>query len=95
MVQKILKRCIQAGIQETLKNSIEEKFGYKVNNIKITYTEIYSDIEKIEFNLQNAKIATVEPVKIGESQEYNADFSDIKKYISENYGISSDKIFIN
>ena len=90
-----IKKMYTKGIEETLKNDIEEKFGYKVNNIKIIYTEDYTDIEEIELKLQNTRIATVEPVKIGESQENNIDFSDVKKYISENYGILNDKILIN
>ena len=94
MVQKTLKKCIQAGIKETLKNSIQDEFGYKVNNIKITYTENYTDIEKVELNIQKSSIAIVEPIEIGTTIEKEEDFSDVKKYIADNYGISSDNILI-
>lgn len=77
-----------------MKKSIEEEFGYKVNNIKIVYEESYTDIEKIELSIQKNDIEIVKPIEIGESTS-SEDFSDVKKYISENYGISNDKIFIN
>ena len=63
--------------------------------MKVTYTEDYSDILKIELSLQKLDIAIVEPIQIGESQKQKIDFWDVKNYISENYGISNDKILIN
>lgn len=69
--------------------------GYKVNKIKVIYTEDYSDILKIELSLQKLDIELVEPIQIGEIEKKKIDFSDVKNYISENYGISNDKILIN
>ena len=78
-----------------MKKSIEEEFGYKVSNIKIIYTENYTDIEKVELSIQKSSIAIVEPIEIGTTIEKEESFYDLKKYISENYGISEDSIFVN
>ena len=45
--------------------------------------------------MQKSNIATIEPVEIGKNSKETEDFSDVKRFVSENYGITEDKVFIN
>jgi len=62
------------GIEESLKSSIEEEFDYKIKDLDIKYDENYENIEEIN-------------IEISEKSENQEDYSDLKKYISENYGV--------
>lgn len=92
-----IKQMYTSGIEETLKMNIEEKFGYKVNKINITYDENFENIENINIEIQNTNIVKVEKVEIGKENEVieeDSDYDDVKKYISENYELDKDKISI-
>lgn len=86
------------GIEQTLKSNLEEEFDYVVSNIHITYDENYENIEKINLKMQEGGISQIEKVEIGNQsaeQENNKNYEDVKKYISENYELEKEKIFIN
>lgn len=86
------------GIEETLKNAIQEEFGYTVPSIQIKYDETYENIEQINLQIQEAKVSQIEKVQIGNqatSQETQKDYPEVKDYIAENYEIEKNKILIN
>ncbi len=88
------------GIEETLKNAIQEEFELTVNSLQITYDEKYENIETIAVWIQNANIAQIEKVQIGnqvqsEQDENSELYPEVKNYISENYKIDKSKIMIN
>ena len=86
------------GIEETLKNAIQEEFGNSVGKIEIEYDEKYENIEKIELQIQENGVSKIEKVEIGnqaESTKNNMDYENIKNYIAENYQVDKNKIFIN
>lgn len=88
------------GIEETLKNAIQEEFEVTVNSLQITYDEKYENIETIAVWIQNANIAQIEKVQIGnqvqsEQDENSELYPEVREYISENYKIDKSKIMIN
>lgn len=92
-----IQKLYTNGIEETLKQNIEEEFGYKVKNLEIKYDSEYENIENIVLEIAANGISTVEKVQIGnriqETQE-NEEYEKLKKYISENYNIDKSKIII-
>ena len=82
------------GIEETLKNAIQEEFELTVNSLQITYDEKYENIETIAVWIQNANIAQIEKVQ-SEQDENSELYPEVKNYISENYKIDKSKIMIN
>ena len=93
-----IKELYTNGINETLKNNIEDEFGYCVSNIQISYDENYENIESISLKIQDSSISKIEKVQIGNYTNdvtSEKDFDEIKNYISENYKIDKSKIFIN
>lgn len=88
------------GIEETLKNAIEEEFDLKVNSLQITYDEKYENIKTVALWVQNSNVVQIEKVQIGNQvqarTEENADlYPDVRNYISENYKIDKSNISIN
>ncbi len=88
------------GIEETLKNAIEEEFDLKVNSLQIMYDEKYENIETVALWIQNSNIAQIEKVEIGNQVQQEApknqnDYPEVRNYISENYKIDKNNININ
>lgn len=46
-----IQKLYMNGIEETLKDNIEEEFGYKVTSLKIQYDEKYENIEIITIGI--------------------------------------------
>lgn len=82
------------GIEETMKNTIEKEFGYCVADLEIIYDEKYESIEQVKMSFQEDGISKVEKVEIGANNEQTNEFDEVKSYISENYNIDKDRIFL-
>lgn len=84
-----IKDVYIAGIENTIKNEIEE-MDYNVDNIKI-YTDInYENIEKIELKI-NGKKGEIEKIVIGEKKE-SKKYDDIINLLMQNYSVSIEQI---
>lgn len=93
-----IQKMYANGIEETLKNTIQEQFEYTVKKIEITYDEAYETIEEINLQLETTAVSQIEKVEIGnniQTEKNSKDYIDIKNYISENYDLDKNKIFIN
>lgn len=91
---------MRSGIEETLKNAIQEEFDLTVNSVQIMYDEKYENIEAIALWIQNSNVVQIEKVQIGnqvqpEPEENSELYPEVKNYISENYKIDKSKIMIN
>lgn len=86
-----IQKVYAKGIEQTLKNDLEEKFNYKIENIDIIYDKKYENIEKINLKIKNNNIGDIEKIEIGNNniKQENENFDDVKKYISENYNITN------
>ncbi len=85
------------GIQETMKNNIEEEFEVKVENLEILYDENYENIEKVTLQIIQDGVLQVEKVEIGnqtEQETSNPAYDEIRNYISENYELEKSNIII-
>ncbi len=94
---KDIQKLYADGIEQTLKNSIQEEFNCIVKTIQITYDKNYENFEKVELEIQENNISKVETVEIGnkvQNEENLIHEEDIKNYISENYNLNKNKIFI-
>ncbi len=86
------------GIEQNLKNAIEEEFGYVVEDIQIIYDENYENIENIKLELGESGVSKIEKVEIGKegkSEENLKDYKEVKNYISENYDLGENRIIVN
>lgn len=83
------------GIEDTIKNDLIEK-GYYVYEVKIDVDNNYENIKKIQIKLseKNKNEIYIEPVIIGEKEKETQNYMDIKNYISENYQIEIENIYI-
>ncbi|MBR3614939.1 MAG: stage III sporulation protein AF [Clostridia bacterium] len=82
------------GIEENIKSEITN-LGYEVSNIKIFVDISYQNIEKIELQIKNKKNTNtilVEPIEINDKKINDADYAQIKKFISENYFVKEENI---
>lgn len=74
-----IKNVYASSIENTMKSSIEENFDCKIKNLSIKYDDNYENIEEISI----------------ESYPQEAvDNLAIKSYISENYSVNSDRVYI-
>lgn len=91
-----IQKLYASGIKETLKNKIEEEFGYLVTSLEIKYDENYENIETIELHMQESKISQIEKVQIGNQTKppENPNGKKVKQYIAQNYEIEESKITI-
>ena len=91
-----IQKVYASGIKETLKNKIEEEFGYLVTKLEIKYDEDYENIETIELHIQESKISQIEKVQIGNQTKppENPNGKKVKQYIAQNYEIEESKITI-
>jgi len=83
------------GIKETLKNNIQQEFGYIINNIEIVYDKNYENIENINLVISSNNINKIEKIQIGnntEKQVTRNDYSELIEYISKNYELDKNKI---
>lgn len=91
-----IQKLYANGIGETLKNAIEEEFGYTVQNLEIDYDENYETIEQINLEIQKQGVAEIEKVEIGNQtkKEESTEYKEIKNYIVEQYEIDANRILI-
>lgn len=95
---KNIQELYANGIEETLKNQIEEEFEVLVKHLEIVYDENYENIEKITLELEQKGIVSVEKVEIGntnEKQESHQNYTEVQNYIAQNYNLDQTKILIN
>ena len=93
-----IQKLYANGIEQNLKNTIEEEFSYIVKNIQISYDEKYENIENIKLELVEKGVSQIDKVEIGNQakvEESSDHYKDVRDYISENYNLDKDKIFIN
>lgn len=94
-----IKDVYIAGIEENIKKELIEK-GYFVQNINVIVDKNYENIESIEVDLSyqntNQNVIQIEKIEIGKNVDKNEDENtDLKKFLSENYKVSIDKIYLN
>lgn len=94
---KDIQNLYANGIEENLKNDLENEFGYVINTIEIIFDEKYENIEKINLSIKNNNIQNIEKVEIGQNkkEKQTDNYDNVKKYILENYEVTENKIFIN
>ena len=50
-----IQKMYASGIKETMKNVVEEKFGYQVTDLEIVYDENYENIEQVNLSVQERR----------------------------------------
>ncbi len=92
-----IKNVYVQGIEETIKNELI-KIGYWIEKVEVKVDNNYEKIEKIEIELaennQNIDEIKIEEIRIGESKKNEKDNQELKKYVSQNYQVDLDKIYI-
>lgn len=93
-----LKDVYILGIEENIKEELKN-FGYEVSDVKVFVDINYENIEKIEIKVEN-KISNeikIEKITIGDNAKkvnnIDTDYSEMKKFLKENYFINENQIF--